>query len=186
MSDSAASLLSSPGVFLARLSSWLQAKSSDHVSFAFWRSYKASKNSSSTAILTCLPKRLIFCRHWGGRTAADWDSSRHRERCPQGAKLKPVHPRSSEFTSPHGRLILSHQCAGLKEASAQLLWACGVLCIPRAESSRAADLCYDALISSATFGKSRASLDGKTKRESVGFCSLPFPNPPSKPGCLRF
>lgn len=35
MSDSAASLLSSPGVFLARLSSWLQAKSSDHVSFAF-------------------------------------------------------------------------------------------------------------------------------------------------------
>lgn len=35
MSDSAASFLSSPDVCLARLSSWVEAKSSDHVSFAF-------------------------------------------------------------------------------------------------------------------------------------------------------
>lgn len=72
----------------------------------FEESYKASKiNTSSTAILTCLPKQLIFCWHWGGRTGTDWDSSRHGERCPQETKLKPVHPRSREFTSPHRRLF---------------------------------------------------------------------------------
>lgn len=171
--DSAAPLLSSPGVCGARLSSWLQRSLLIMYPLHFEESYKDSKTKgSSTAIFTRLPKWLIFCQHWGGRAGTDWGSSRHRERCPRGIKLKPgIH------IAPWEAYSQSHQRAGLKEASVQLLWVCGVLCIPKAEISRAADLCYAALISSATFGKSRASLDGKNQEGECGvlFSSLSKP-----------
>ena len=80
---------------------------------------------------------------------------------PQGAKLKPVHPRSREFTLPHGRLIRKVTSV---EGSRKLRRSYSELV---ADSGRAADLCYGALISSATFGK-MASLDGKAKRGECG------------------
>lgn len=58
--------------------------------------------------------------------------------------------------------------------------------LPQGRVCIAAGLCYGALISSATFGKSRGSSGWENQKGCVAVCSLPIPNPLSKSGCIQF
>lgn len=141
MPDSAASLLSSPGVCLARLSSGLQMTSPDNISFAVWRKFWSfQKQQHFTAILTCLSKDCCTGIEEGqlAQTGTPLTTGRGASRELSWSLSVPgagkSHPR-------HGRLFSESLCAGLEEVLVQLPWACGVLCTPKAESSRQGSTC---------------------------------------------
>lgn len=116
---------------------------------------------SSTAVFICLPKLLLFCRQWGGRTGINEDS-------PTTGRVV-IKERSSNFTLPHRRFRL---WVTSRQSRIRLQLLVSIMSLENMLGSKLVQWCTDSICYS--LGKVRLIWMGKPRGRTPSFAFFSF------------